>query len=93
MSYHTILYDAKVFPNSRANRNLKNSHLPKSHACSLPDITPVQNYIVTNPACHLTLFCRKELDTSSSKAKVIFKNLLRIARNPVECAFRRVETR
>ena len=55
-------------------------------------MTPAPNYIIGDPAYPLTPFCMKELDTFSN-ADVVFNNLLRSARNAVECAFGRLKSR
>ena len=38
-------------------------------------------------------FCMKELDTCETNEHVIFNNMLRSARNPIECAFGRLKAR
>ena len=87
------VHDAKIFANSVINKKLQNSQLPKAYLCILPAMSPLPNYIIGDPAYHLTPFCIKELDTRSSNAEVIFNNLLRSARNPVECTFGRLKAR
>ena len=82
-----------MFDNSGINRKLQNSQLPRTYQCILPGMTPVPYYIICDPAYPLTPFCMKELDTCSSNAELDFNNLLRSARNPVECAFRRLKAR
>ena len=82
-----------MFANSGINRKLQNSQLPKTYQCILPGMTPVPDYIIGEPAYPLTPFCMKELDTCSSNAEVVFNNLLRSARDLVECAFGRLEAR
>ena len=82
-----------MFANSGINRKLQNSQLPKAYQCILPGMTPLPNYIIGDPAYPLTPFCVKELDTCSSNAEVVFNNVLRSARNPVECAFGRLKAR
>ena len=87
------VHDAKMFANSSINRKLQNSQLPKVYLCILLAMSPLPNYIVGDPAYPLTPFFIKKLDTCSSNAEVIFNNLLRSARNPVECAFGRLKPR
>ena len=79
--------------NSSINRKLQNSQLPKTYQCILPGMVPVPNYIIGDPAYPLIPFCLKKLDTCSSNAEVLFNNLLRSARNTVECAFGRLKAR
>ena len=72
---------------------MQNSRLPKTYQCILRGMTPVPNYIIGDPAYSLTLFCIKELNTCSNNVEVVFNNLLRSARNPVQCAFWETEGR
>ena len=82
-----------MFANSGINRKLQNPQMPKAYQCILPGMTPLPNYIIGDPVYPLTPFCIKELDICSSNAEVVFNNLLRCARNPVECAFGRLKAR
>ena len=87
------VHDAKMVANSGINKKLQNSQSPKAGQCILPRMAPVPNYIIGDPDYSLTPFCMKELDTCSSNADVVFKNLLRNFRNPVECAFGRLKAK
>ena len=82
-----------MFANSGINRKLQNSQLPKTYQCIFPGMNPVPNYIIGDPAYPLTPCCMKELDTCSTNTEVVSNNLLRSARNPVECAFGRLKAR
>ena len=87
------VHDAKVFANSSICKNLNNGQLPITHLTVLPGHNPVPNYLIGDPAYPLTQFCLKEYQTCSNNGEVIFNNMLRSARNQVECAFGRLKAR
>ena len=87
------VHDAKVFANSKANEKLKSGQLPLTYQQLLPGRTKVGNYLIGDPAYPLTPYSMKEYDSCATNAQVVFNNLLRSARNPIECAFGRLKAR
>ena len=87
------VHDAKVFANSAVNKNLRNGDIPVTYQQLLPGSTEVPSYLIGDPAYPLTPFCMKEFETCSDNSQVIFNNILRSARNPIECAFGRLKAR
>ena len=80
------VHDAKVFANSSICKNLNNGKLPITYLTVLPGHDAVPNYLIGDPAYPLTQSC-------SNNGQVIFNNMLRSARNQVECAFGRLKAR
>ena len=87
------VHDAKVFANSSVNDKLRNGKLPRVFQSVLPGYEKVPNYLIVDPAYPLTPFCMKEYDTCQNNEQVVFNNLLRSARNTIECAFGRLKAR
>ena len=87
------VHDAKVFANSSVNDKLRNGKLPTVFQSVLPGYEKVPNYLTGDLAYPLTPFCMKEYDTCQNNEQVVFNNLLRSARNPIECAFGRLKAR
>ncbi len=87
------VHDAKVFANSSINAKLQNGSLPGTYQSVIPGCTSIPNYIIGDPAYPLLPFCLKEYDSCENNEKVIFNNMLRSARNPIECAFGRLKAR
>ena len=86
-------HDAKVFANSQINNALKSGNLPGTFNNLLPGYDKIPNYIIGDPAYPLTPFCMKEYQSCKTNSEVLFSNMLREARNPVECAFGRLKAR
>ncbi|XP_028412532.1 protein ALP1-like [Dendronephthya gigantea] len=87
------VHDAKVFANSIINRKLRDGELPMTYQHLIKGGSKVGCYLIGDPAYPLTPYCMKEYQTCTSNSQVIFNNILRSARNPVECAFGRLKAR
>ena len=74
-------------------KNLNNGKLPITYLTVLPGHDAVPNYLIGDPAYPLTQFCLKEYQSCFNNGQVIFNNMLRSARNQVECAFGRLKAR
>jgi len=86
-------HDAKVFSNSKICKRLRNKVLPETYRIVLPGHKKIPNYVIGDPAYPLTPNCLKEYESCATNAQVIFNNMLRSARNPIECAFGRLKAR
>jgi hypothetical protein len=87
------VHDAKVFGNSSVNKKLLNGKLPRVFQSVLPGYEKIPNYLIGDPAYPLTPFCMKKYETCENNKQVVFNNMLRAARNPIECAFGRLKAR
>ena len=87
------VHDAKVFCNSDINCKFVEHKLPITNQPILPGRMEIPNYLIGDPAYPLTPFSMKEYDTCPENATVVFNNILRSARNPIECAFGRLKAR
>lgn len=86
-------HDAKIFANSGINRVLKEGTVPKRPRFLLPGRDAVPLLLLADPAYPLLPHCMKENSTSYTNEQVIFNQMLRSARNKVECAFGRLKAR
>ena len=82
--------DVKMFANSCVSEKL-NATLPITYISLLPGYEAIPNYIIADPAYPLTQFCMKEHQSCTSNGQVLFNNMLRSARNQIECAFGRLK--
>ncbi len=87
------VHDAKVFSNSAVNSKLKHTTMPQVYSHLIPGHIETPNYLIGDPAYPLTPHCMKEIQISKTNSEVIFNNILRRTRNPVECAFGRLKAR
>ena len=67
--------------------------MPQVYSHLIPGHVRITNYLIGDPAYPLTPNCMKEFQTCKTNAEVIFNNILRSARNPIECAFGRLKAR
>ena len=86
------VHDGKVFSHSAINLFLRNEKV-STYASLMPGQQKVPNYLVADPAYPLLPSCMKEFSSCDSNEKVVFNNLLRGARNPIESAFGRLKAR
>ena len=84
---------AKVFANSGINRALKEGTIPKRPRFLLPGRDAIPLLLLADPAYPLLPHCMKEYSTCYTNEQVIFNQMLRSARNKVECAFGRLKAR
>jgi hypothetical protein len=82
-----------MFANSSVNCKLRDEQLPKTFQTIIPGSDKIPNYLIGDPAYPLTPYCMKEYETCNKNAQVVFNELLRSARNPIECAFGRLKAR
>ena len=83
----------QVFANSSLNHNLRNRRLPQTFNTLISGHSKVPNYVRGDPAYPLTPYCKKEFETCTTNAQVLFNGLLRSARNQIERAFGRLKAR
>lgn len=86
-------HDSKVFTNSSINKRMMKGELPRILQSTDSNDEKVPNYLIGDPAYPLTPFCMKEYLHCINNEEVIFNNILRSARNPIECAFGRLKAR
>ena len=87
------LHDARVFPNSEIQKRYSNINFKLFHKELIPGDEDVPQLIIADPAYPLLPYVMKEYTTCNSNAEVIFNNMLRAARNQIECAFGRLKAR
>ena len=87
------LHDAKIFANSKVCQNMSNHKVPITYQTLIPGRIQVPNYLIADPAYPLTPYCVKEYPNCTTNEQVIFNNMLRSARNQIECAFGRLRAR
>ena len=85
------VHDVKVFANSAINKKLRDDELPVTYQQLITGRCKVGCHLIDDPAYSLTPYCMKEYQTCTSDSQAIFNNILRLARNPVECAFGRLK--
>ena len=79
--------------NSSINKKLRENNLPVTYQQLLPHQSKVGSYLIGDPAYPLTPYYMKEYEKCTSNAQVVSNNMLRSARNPIECAFGRLKAR
>ena len=87
------VHDSKVFVNSNLNKMLQNKNFNGVYQSLLTGCGKVPNYLIGDPAYPLSPYCMKEFEHCGNDDEVIFNNMLRSARNPIECTFGRLKAR
>ena len=86
-------HDAKVFSYSSINRLLKEQNQPYLCRTLLPGRDKVGLLLFGDPAYPLLPHVMKEYATCATDAQVLFNQMLRDARNAIECAYGRLKAR
>ena len=87
------VHDAKVFSNSRINSMFRDGTLPLLYRSLLPGLDKVPVLLLGDPAYTLLPHLMKEFTTCITNEQVMFNDLLRSSRNPIECAYGRLKER
>lgn len=87
------VHDARVSSNSTVPKNLCGSVFPLYYKDLLPEEEPVSQIILGDPAYPLLPYLMKEYGSGNADEEVVFNQLLRSARNQIECAFGRLKGR
>ena len=87
------VHDARVFANSDTNQLLQQKKIPLCMKELLPGEDEVPPLILADPAYPLLTNVMKEHATCTTNEEVIFNEMLRSARNQIECAFGRLKAR
>ena len=82
-------HDAKVFSCSSINEHLQEQKQPYLCRPLLPGRDKVGLLLLRDPAYLLLPHAMKEFATCTTDAQVIFNQMLRDARNAIECAYGR----
>jgi len=72
---------------------MRNGSLPQTFNTLSNERHKVPNYVIGDPAYPLTPYCMKEFESCTANAQVLFNELLRSARNQIECSFGRLKAR
>ena len=86
-------HDAKVFSNSLINQRIKDQTHPYLCRTLLPGRDKVGLLFLGDPAYPLLPHVMKEYAHCTDDAQVVFNQMLRDARNQIECAYGRLKTR
>ena len=85
------VHDGRVFANSKISTLLREQKMPMVYQEIFVGYDKVPPILLGDPAYPLLPFCMKEYPSPQSNEEVIFNNMLRSARNPIECAFGRLK--
>ena len=86
-------HDGRVFSNSKITTLLREQKMPMVYQEIFVGYDKVPPLLLGDPAYPLLPFCMKEYPSPQSNEEVMFNNMLRSARNPIECAFGRLKAR
>lgn len=87
------VHDARVFANSNINKMMQYKQIPMVMEELLPGEDKVPPLLLADPAYPLLPNVMKEYSSCTKNEEVIFNEMLRSARNQIECAFGRLKAR
>ena len=87
------VHGSKVFANSSINKMLRNREMPATFQTIIPGCEKFPNYLIGDTDYPLTPFSIKKFDNYNRDEEITFNNILRLARNQIECSFRRLKAR
>ena len=93
VSWPGSVHDARVFANSNINKKFQEKRLPSLYRELVPRNIPVPPVLLGDPAYPLLPNLMKEYSHCSRNEEVMFNQMLRAARNQIECAFGRLKAR
>ena len=88
-----IVHDARIYANCGINKLFTSKALPLTYQELVPGYAPVMPFLLGDPAYPLLPNVMKEYPTCTTNTQVLFNNMLRTARNQIECAFGRLKAR
>ena len=87
------VHDARVYANSDINKMFQETKIPMVFKELLPGEEKIRPVILDDPAYPLLPNLMKECSCCTRNEEVIFNEMLRSARNQMECAFDRLKAR
>ena len=87
------VHDARVFANSIIQNKYCENEFHLFYKELIPGEECVPQVLLGDPAYPLLPYCMKEYETCNSNEEVIYNQMLRSARNQIECAFGRLKAR
>ena len=88
-----IVHDARVYANSQLNTHFTEKTLPMTYRSLLPGTDRIPPLILGDPAYPLLPNVMKEYGEDAYDEKAVYNQVLRGARNQIECAFGRLKAR
>ena len=87
------VHAARVFANSEVHKGFTENRFPVYYRELIPGEESVPQLLIGDPAYPLLPDVMKEYQHCSTNEQVIFNQMLRSARNQIECAFGRLKAR
>ena len=87
------VHDARVFANCEVQKRFSSGKSKLYHKELVPGEETVPQILLGDPAYPLLHYMMKEYDHCKSQEQVVFNQMLRSARNQIECAFGRLKAR
>ena len=87
------VHDARVYANCQINKKFVSKEYPRVYQELIPGCVPVMPFLLGDPAYPLLPNIIKEYSSCNTDKQLLFNNMLRSARNQIECAFGRLKAR